>query len=198
MEIYNPTSSRVWLGSLFLSDETGSPGKYKFPFEYLESKEFYLVWLDGQSDQGENHAPFKISKDGEKLRLSNRPSEGYSIMDSLSFGPQQTDVSMGRSVDGGPNWMAYNRSTPGYSNLMTGTEEFLAGGQELVLFPNPVYDGLLRFSREVSGNIIDINGKELMQLSSTRSVDVQTLAPGIYLFRPGKGKTIRFVVAGGF
>ena len=195
VEIYNPGPVRVWLGSLFLSDKMGSPGKYKFPFRYLESGAFYLVWLDGQPDQGEDHASFKISSDGEKLRLSNRPSEGYSIIDSLSFGPQESDVSMGWSVDGGSNWIVFNEPSPGFSNLGTSVDEYFATGEGLVIYPNPVPGGVLYFSRIVSGTIYDLNGKAVMQVVRSDRADVQLLVPGIYLFRPAVGDPQRFIVA---
>lgn len=195
VEIYNPTTTRVWLGSLFLSDKMGSPGKYKFPFQYLESKAFFLVWLDGQPEQGDDHASFKISSGGEKLRLSNRPAEGYSIIDSISFGPQESDISMGRSEDGGSNWIAFNQPSPGFPNLGTSGDKYFALGEGLVIYPNPASGGVIYFSRSVTGTIYDLNGKAVMQVSRSSWADVQLLAPGIYLFRPETGDPQRFIVA---
>lgn len=197
VEIYNSTSTRVWLGSLFLSDELGSPGKYNFPPEYLYPDDFYLVWLDGQPEQGENHASFKISKVGEKIRLSSQPSEGFAILDSLTFGPQLTDVALGRSTDGGMEWMAFGQPTPGYSNLSTGLDESLAESRELVLYPNPVAGGILHFSRSASGTIYDVTGKPVMQVWLSDRAEVDSLTPGIYLFRTDSGEALRFVVSGG-
>lgn len=195
-EIYNPSDSRVWLGSLFLSDKMGSPGKYKFPDKYLEQGEFYLVWLDGQPEQGDNHASFKISKEGEKLRLSGRPAEGYYIMDSLTFGAQLSDVSWGRSVDGGSEWLAFTHATPGYTNLPAGMKEYLADVRGLVLYPNPVTGGILHFSRGTSGTVFNGSGSPVLQVSAADRADVRLLAPGIYIFRPLEGDPQRFVVSG--
>jgi len=195
VEIYNPGSSRVWLGSLFLSDKMGSPGKYKFPFEYLQPDEYYLVWLDGQPEQGENHAPFRISSGGEKLRLSNRPAEGFTIIDSISFGPQATDVAMGRSEDGSANWIAFNQPTPGFSNISTSLDEYLAELTELVIYPNPSINGVIYFNRSVSGTIYDVKGKFVSEVRSSTWADVQNLYPGIYVLKPETGEVKRFIVA---
>ena len=47
-EIYNASEEQVWLADYFLSDNMGSPGKYRFPEEYIQPGGFYLVWLDDQ------------------------------------------------------------------------------------------------------------------------------------------------------
>jgi spore coat protein H len=195
VEIYNPTSSRVWLGSLFLSDKMGSPGKYKFPFEYLESEAFYLVWLDGQPEQGEDHAPFRMNSGGEKLRLSNRPAEGYTIIDSVTFGLQATDVAMGRSEDGSVTWIAFNQPTPGFPNLSTSRDEYLSEKTELVIYPNPSTNGVIYFNTSVSGTIYDVNGKAVRELRYSTWADVQNLVPGIYLLKLETGDVKRFIVA---
>ncbi len=194
VEIYNPTSTRVWLGSLFLSDEMGAPGKYKFPFEYLDPQEFFLVWLDGQPEQGERHASFKLSREGEKIRLSGRPAEGFVILDSLTFGLQQTDVAWGRSVDGGSTWMAFSQPSPGLSNLGTDVDESLARVDHLLLYPNPVNGGMIRFNQPVSGIIFNANGQVVMELLKAENADVNALGPGIYILRTDQGEAVRFVV----
>lgn len=198
VEFYNPTGDPVWLGDLYLSDNVGVPGKYKFPDTYLSGDEFFVVWLDGQPEQGNRHAPFKISKEGEQIRLSRRPAEGFAIMDSLSFGPQLRDVALGRSSDGGMDWIVFTQATPGFSNLRTGAGEFLASGPELLLYPNPVTGGILNFNREVSGTVFNGMGIAVLQLSSSMQADVGTLEPGMYIFRTGEGESRRFVVSTGY
>ena len=194
-EIYNASEEPVWLADYFLSDNMGSPGKYRFPESYLQAGDFYLVWLDDQEEQGENHATFKISKEGEKLRLSERPSTGFHIVDSVSFGLQETDVSMGRLVDGGPEWVSFTSPTPRYSNLSTGTEEFPAPAQALALYPNPVSGGVVYFNKRVSGAVFDLTGRKMMDLVETDQVPVPFLEAGFYIFRSEKGESVRFVVS---
>jgi spore coat protein H len=192
LEIYNSSGIPVWLGDVYLSDRMGQPGKYRFPQEYIYPGGFYLLWVDGQPFQGPRHTPFRMDVDGEALRLSGRPAEGFPVMDSLTFGPQATDVALGRSVDGDGQWIAFAAPTPGYSNLSTGGEEYAAEG--LILYPNPVTGGMFRFNRAVSGMVINSLGVQVMQLDRVSSASTASLAPGVYLFRSEEGASIRFVV----
>jgi spore coat protein H len=196
VEIFNPTAAPVWLGDLYLSDRVGIPGKYKFPDEFIGPGGFYLVWLDGQPEQGAGHAPFKISQGGEQIRLSGRPAEGFAIMDSITFGPQEPDVAFGRAPDGGNQWTAFSQATPGFSNLSTGHGEYMAGQEALILYPNPVVHGTLHFSRETSGIIYNMVGSAVLQVGFSDRADVGTLVPGIYLFQPDGGTPVRFIISG--
>jgi len=196
VEIYNPTDSQVWLGDFFLSDNMGVPGKYRFPDKFLNPEGYYLVWLDGTPEQGANHAPFKISKEGEKLRLSERPANGFHIIDSITFSLQVTDVSMGRVIDGEPAWMAFPGPTPGYSNLSTGWKNNPVDYQTLILYPNPVSGGTLYFSRRISGAIYNVMGQKLMELEETERAHVSSFAAGMYIFRPRYGESKKFMVTG--
>jgi spore coat protein H len=195
VEIYNPAPQGIWLGDLFLSDDAGKPGKYRFPASTIGPDSYFVVWLDGQVEQGAKHAPFKISRDGEHLRLSRRPAEGFAVMDSLSFGPQQSDVAMGRTTDGGSDWMAFAQPTPGFSNLSTGKEEFQAERTGLILYPNPVTGDILYFSHPVSGRIFSATGREMLRIEEALQADVGALDPGFYLLYPDEGQVLRFVVA---
>lgn len=80
----------------------------------LAPGESMLVWADGDSDQGPTHASFRLSKDGEWLGLYDL--DGATLLDSIRFGPQTSDVSFGRSADGGGLWRSFESPTPGRSN----------------------------------------------------------------------------------
>lgn len=193
-EIYNGSDEPVWLADYFLSDNMGSPGKYRFPEEFLPAGGFYLVWLDDQEEQGVNHATFKISKEGEMLRLSERPSTGYHMVDSLNFGLQEADISTGRLVDGGPEWIIFPSPTPGYSNLSTAMEEVQDPGEPLKVFPNPLSEGVLYFNKEVSGMIYNLVGQPLVELKDAFHADLPQLGEGMYIFRSQEGETVQFIV----
>jgi spore coat protein H len=196
VEFYNPTAAPVRTGDLYLSDDMGVPGKYRFPDQMISPGGFMVIWLDGQPEQGNRHAPFRISRTGEVIRLSNRPAEGFSIMDSLTFGPQETDLAMGRAVDGGMEWIVFSQPTPGFSNLSTGLEEYLAHLEPLLLYPNPVTTGTLHFSRSSSGTIYNMTGKPVLRVAFSDRADVGSLGSGLYIFHPVDGVPVRFVVAG--
>ena len=193
-EIYNASDEQVWLANYFLSDNMGSPGKYRFPEEYLQAGDFYLVWLDDQEEQGVNHATFKISKEGEELRLSERPSTGFQIVDSVTFGLQETDITTGRMVDGGLEWILFPSPTPRYSNLSTGVQENLDLREPLSIYPNPVSEGIFYFNKRVSGAIYNIMGQRMMELEDAEYARIPQLGEGFYIFRSLEGESIQFIV----
>jgi len=193
-EIYNASDEPVWLADYFLSDNMGSPGKYRFPEAFLEAGGFYLVWLDDQKEQGVNHANFKISKDGEELRLSEGPSTGFILVDSIEFELQETDISMGRMVDGGPDWILFPAPTPGFSNLSTALHEIPALVEPLSLYPNPVVEGVVYFNRQVSGVIYNALGQRMMEIEAAEYARIPRLEEGIYVFRSQEGEAIQFIV----
>jgi hypothetical protein len=153
------------------------------------------IWLDGQVDQGDLHAPFSIDADGEELRLSTAPSEGYRVIDSVFFGPQEPGISQGRKGDGSTTWTFYSMATPGSSNLGTGLDDGQSGYGQLMIFPNPVYDGRIRFSRPVSGWIVNNVGQRMLYMDDAASAGVEGLAPGMYVLITDDGENKKFMVA---
>ncbi len=80
----------------------------------LMPAEHMLFWADGEEGQGPTHASFRLSKDGETISLFD--VDGATLLDSISFGPQTSDVSYGRAVDGGDSWQTFPSPTPGQPN----------------------------------------------------------------------------------
>ncbi len=119
VEIYNPSSSAVDIGGMYLTDDLNNKTKYKIDETKPDSTTipaggFLIIWLDGQDNQGVLHANFALSKDGEDIALFG--SDGYTPVDSYTFGIQATDVSEGRETDGGVSWIKFNIPTPMESN----------------------------------------------------------------------------------
>jgi len=115
VELYNPTAGPLPLGGLLLTDDLSDPAKFVLAAgdSLLGAGEFCVVWCDNQPEQGAFHAPFALSASGEDVGLAE--ADG-SPLDAYRFGPQQTDVSEGRSVDGGLEWVSFDAPTPGFSN----------------------------------------------------------------------------------
>ena len=53
---------------------------------------FLLIWCDDDESQGPLHTNFKLSIDGEEIKLLK--SDGVTVIDSISFGPQTIDQFM--------------------------------------------------------------------------------------------------------
>jgi len=77
-----------------------------------------LIWADDDPEQGAFHAGFKLSRSGEEVGLFD--ADGHTLIDAVRFEAQQTDVSYGRSVDGGDLWQLCERPSPGMANSQTG------------------------------------------------------------------------------
>ena len=77
------------------------------------------LWADDDTDQGDAHAAFKLSADGETIALYN--IDGATLIDSIEFGVQTTDVSYGRYPDGTENWISMTTPTPGAANVLAPT-----------------------------------------------------------------------------
>ena len=75
---------------------------------------FLLVWCDEDQEQGDLHTNFKLSAGGEFIALV--ASDGFTIIDSISFGIQIADISFGRVPDGNNSWVSFTTPTPNSSN----------------------------------------------------------------------------------
>ena len=97
VELLNNSILPVTLDGCYLSDNYNNPDKWQLPTVTLQPGQFLIVWADDDEEQGDFHASFKLSADGEELLLSN--ADGSPI-DYVAFDPQEEDVSYGRSPNG--------------------------------------------------------------------------------------------------
>ncbi len=74
------------------------------------------VWADEDgSDTPGLHASFKLSKEGEEIFFTDTDANLNAVLDSVSFGPQETDRSYGRSAADPDVWVIMD-PTPGAPN----------------------------------------------------------------------------------
>ena len=115
IELYNTTDESIDLSGKFLTDDLGDPDQWQFPEgSTIAAGDYLLIWADGDTDQGDNHASFKLSSGGETVALYD--TDGATLLDSIEFGAQLTDVSYGRSPDGGDTLGSLSTATPGAVN----------------------------------------------------------------------------------
>jgi hypothetical protein len=101
------------MSGMFLSDDKSNPKKWRIPTSALiPSKGYIVVWADDST--GGLHAGFKLSQDGEWVGLYGNTGL---LIDSVSFGPQSTDVSFGRSGSNLSNWLFFGEPVPGAANF---------------------------------------------------------------------------------
>ena len=119
VEIYNPGNRAVTVGGMYLTDDLARPTKRRIPDDQpalttIPAGGFLIVWLDKDAGDAGLHADFSLDADGEEIALFD--VDGVTRVDSIAFGPQATDVSYGRSGDGGAVWGFLESPTPGGPN----------------------------------------------------------------------------------
>ena len=192
IEIYNGSSTNLWLGDKYLSDNLASPTKWAFPDTTIGAGGFLIVWADGEPEQGPMHTTYKLSKDYEEIGIYNNEASGYALIDSVSYTSQSTDVSMGRVIDGAFEWKFYALPTPGSSNSLLGVHEI--SHRELRVWPNPVVDGNLYLEKSANFRIVDLTGKMLLRCRNCAEVDVSGFKSGLYILILDDGGVAKVVI----
>lgn len=118
IEIYNAGNVSVNLAGLYLSDDPDNLTKWQIPNTSsaqttINANGYLIIWLDNDSEQGAHHVEFKLSAGGEHIALVD--TDGTTVLDSLSFGEQTTDISLGRQTDGVGSF-AFLNPTPNAMN----------------------------------------------------------------------------------
>lgn len=142
-EIFNPGTTAVDMSGMYITDNVSNPTKWKVPAGVTIPARGYLVFMadDNQTTQGARHTTFSLNADGEALAIFD--ADGKTLIDSVTFGIQQEDVSYGRVTDGDSTWSIFKPATPGaantaaYSNFVVGAASFALGP----VAPNAIVSG---------------------------------------------------------
>ncbi len=166
IELYNSANQALSLAGLRLTDNTGEPDKFTFPAgATIPAGGYLVVYADNASGSAGYHLGFNLSQDGDALYLYGAVEDGGALLDSIEFGLQLPNLSVGRLADG--SW-ALTRPTFGAANEAASVgdagalriNEWLAHGttpldQDFVELYNPsslpVALGGLYFSDELVG-----------------------------------------------
>ena len=119
VELHNLTDSAVMVTGLYLSDKEDEPTKWAFPENTeIPANGYLIVWLDEDGEDAPDglHANFKLSKNGETLTLVGADAQGNPVLDSITFGEQETDTALGRSPNGTGDFQVV-QATPGAPNM---------------------------------------------------------------------------------
>jgi glucose/arabinose dehydrogenase len=67
--------------------------------------------------------------------------------------------------------------------------------QAFVLFPNPVTQTILYFSKEISGNVYDAKGALVLSFNEAERIETSTLENGLYIIHTATGDNYKFYIA---
>ena len=199
VELYNKTAQAQNLFGLYLTDKASNPDKWEFPNgTFIPASGFLIVWADEDSSQGPLHANFKLSAGGEFVMLSNGASVVY---DSISFGPQQPDISFGRFPNGTGGFVTMPTTFGKTNSLSSSTGEAGAEAIALRVFPNPATAELVLRSGEAALRdlaVYDLSGRIFYQQifdspTAEHRIAVADWPDGTYFVRVNGAMAITFL-----
>ncbi|MHC4498816.1 MAG: lamin tail domain-containing protein, partial [Planctomycetota bacterium] len=118
IEIYNGSGAAVDIGGMWLEDEQN---QWMIPDDEpaettIAPGGYVLIWADNDTLHSPGlHAGFALSKNGDKIELY--ASDGVTLIDSISFEDQVSDISYGCYPDAGDNLRFFATPTPGARNV---------------------------------------------------------------------------------
>lgn len=117
IELLNLTEEEVDLTGRYLTDDATNPRKWAFPEgTRIPAGGYLLVWADEDGrDAPGLHANFKLAAGGEEILLIDTDANLHAVLDSVVFGPQETNQSTGRTADN-PEVFGPMEPTPGQPN----------------------------------------------------------------------------------
>lgn len=195
VELFNTSPSALSLNGLYLTDDFAQPTKWAFPANTsIPAGGYLLVWADEDEFESGLHTNFKLSANGEQLML------GYAngtVLDSLGFGIQASDISMQRCPNGTGPWMAAQPSPGAVNTCLVGVLQ--AVDRPFEIYPNPAQTVARVLTPSASVRLY--NG--LMQETHVAIVrdgegfllDVRELPEGMYFVRTKEGQVKRLVLA---
>ncbi len=116
MELFNTSTNVLNLADLSLSDDPNSARKFVFsPGTLIPANGFLKIYCGDTSPVSTNNTGFALNASGGTLFLFNSITNGGGLIDSVAYGLQVADFSIGRIPDGSGSW-ALNVATPGAFN----------------------------------------------------------------------------------
>ncbi len=194
VEIHNYSNTSINLGRRYLSDNPDLPTKWAFPDITLEPGTFLLVWADDDEEQGPLHTNFKLDADGEFIGIFDTDASGNILIDGTEFGPQESDVAIGRLPNGTGAFQVVS-PTPGASNEPVSA----SNGIQLQVFnvyPNPTAQQIWVNTPEsgsYQANLTDAAGRIVAQYDWTgQEFEINFIGPsGMYFLSiQEEGQTI--------
>ncbi len=192
IELYNPTAEAIDLTGFYLTDNQWNLTKWEIPTGTIINPDSYLiVWADEDGTQGNYHANFKLSAEGETVYLMNNIGE---IADAVTYQQQQQSMGYARNPNGtGPfviQMQTFNANNT--LNVSVNENEVQATAEA---FPNPFRGNLTISYNQISADdasieLLDLSGRSVFlengrTLNGSGSITLETsdLAIGSYILK---------------
>lgn len=126
IEIYNGGTTPIDLGNYYMTDDAGTPRKYRVPNNgqyVVQPRGFLLAWADDtitQNGQGRDlHVRFRLGGNSGYIGLI--APDGQTVIDQITYGSQTNDIAQGRYADGASQIYYMARPTPRPLDQANGT-----------------------------------------------------------------------------
>ena len=196
-ELYNNSDVTLSLDNLYATDSSTNLLKWAFPAGLTIAPGAYLiVWADSDLTESGIHADFKFSAGGENCILSYPDG---TIVDSVTFGAQTTDLSYARIPNGTGNFVIQG-ATFNANNELLSVDNFKDFNSSLVVYPNPT-SSVLNVSNAnyaiESIQVINLQGQTLFKKENINDfnyeINIANYPQGIYLVTVNKNHVLKVI-----
>ena len=126
VELYNPDTNSVDLADLSLSNDTATPRRWVFPpGSIVPGKGYLLIQFDDSLPASSANTGFNLKAGGDGVYLFDKPARDRGLLDSVVFGIQVGDFSIGR-LDAGTGGWTLTLPTPVADNIAAALGEVSA------------------------------------------------------------------------
>jgi hypothetical protein len=122
VELHNPSTNAVDISDMSLTDNAATPRRWAFPAgANISAGGYIVVRFDATLPVSTNNigvlnTGFGLGAGGDEVYLFDKLSRGGGLLDSIVFGIQAPDFSVGRVPNGVGTW-GLNLATPGTGNV---------------------------------------------------------------------------------
>jgi hypothetical protein len=187
IEVYNMSPAPLRLLGTYMTDDYAIPHKWAFPDIILPVNGYALIWADeDQGDLTNLHCNFKLAATGEQLMLTAIDS---TVIDSVTFPAQTTDVSWGRCPNGNGPFGAQPFMTVLFSNCGVFVPELAGQDPAFMTYPNPARTQVTLVTTDTrvqSCRLLNYSGAMVMNATMPNgqaTVDLNDFAAGMYLYQ---------------
>jgi hypothetical protein len=122
IELRNTTSSAIDISGFYITDDFSNPTKVRLPTAagsvVIPANGYLVLICSDNPSLGARHITLGLSASGEEIGLY--AANGTTMIDTVSFGSQRADISMGRHPVNLTEWNYSSNPTPGLVNSTSG------------------------------------------------------------------------------